>query len=410
MNNDILNVDDLNYAISNGIIDLKTIESIGEEVKMLKRKEIIKNHPYSIWQNKRGAWCTYVEDKACENSRRQISRKDKNSLYDEIVRYHQLNIESPYFFIAFYEWLNRKYYKYKEIKKDTYDKYENDFKRYFKKIENVRMSDFDDIYLEDFIKVKIADEQLTAKSYASMRTILLGTFKYSKKKGYTDMDIVHFFANIDIGRKSFKKKKKNKDTEVFQEDEMKLMANYIKNNPTIRNLGILFDMQTGLRVGELAAIKKEDVFLEDKVIHIHRMETHFKDEDGKCIVTVVDDVKTDAGDRDILLTEEALKTVKEIMKLNPSSEWLIAEGNKRITVNGFSHKIKRICKAVGIPERSMHKIRKSYATMLLDARVDEAFIKEQMGHSDIKTTRTYYYYSNKDKIKRLEQLDSAMYF
>ena len=43
----------------------------------------------------------------------------------------------------------------------------------------------------------------------------------------------------------------------------------------------------------------------------------------------------------------------------------------------------------------MHVLRKTYATRLLNAKVDEAIITNQLGHTDIATTRAYYYYNDK---------------
>ena len=56
----------------------------------------------------------------------------------------------------------------------------------------------------------------------------------------------------------------------------------------------------------------------------------------------------------------------------------------------------------------MHKIRATYGTTLIDNDVDDSFVIEQMGHSDIKCTRQYYYFSNKSEAKKIEQIDNAI--
>ena len=48
--------------------------------------------------------------------------------------------------------------------------------------------------------------------------------------------------------------------------------------------------------------------------------------------------------------------------------------------------------------------------MLIDGKVDDSIVAEQMGHVDIETTRKYYYYSNKNEEKRMEQVKSAVYY
>lgn len=61
-------------------------------------------------------------------------------------------------------------------------------------------------------------------------------------------------------------------------------------------------------------------------------------------------------------------------------------------------------------DKPNHKIRATYGTMLIDGRVDDSIVAEQMGHVDIETTRKYYYYGNKDEEKKMEQVKAAVYY
>lgn len=56
----------------------------------------------------------------------------------------------------------------------------------------------------------------------------------------------------------------------------------------------------------------------------------------------------------------------------------------------------------------MHKVRKTYGTTLLDANVTESTVAEQMGHTNIETTRKYYYRSNKNDNTKFEQISKAL--
>ena len=111
----------------------------------------------------------------------------------------------------------------------------------------------------------------------------------------------------------------------------------------------------------------------------------------------------------MLLNDKAFEAAKKILRINPFGEYLFQDEKtqKRITENGFNHKLSRICSAVGIPVRTMHKLRKTYGTSLIDHGVADSVITEQMGHADIKTTRQYYYYSNQSNDEKLEQLNRA---
>ncbi len=72
-------------------------------------------------------------------------------------------------------------------------------------------------------------------------------------------------------------------------------------------------------------------------------------------------------------------------------------GKRKIYTNTFNDRLYKACDSCGIPRRSMHKIRKTYGTLLLDTNIEDSLVMEQMGHSDIATTRRYYYFSIKTK-------------
>jgi len=81
-----------------------------------------------------------------------------------------------------------------------------------------------------------------------------------------------------------------------------------------------------------------------------------------------------------------------VKRFNPNGEYLFEVNGKRILTNSYNDGIARMCKALNISRISMHKIRRTYGTTLFDNDVDESIIMEQMGHSDISTTRRFYYY------------------
>ena len=100
----------------------------------------------------------------------------------------------------------------------------------------------------------------------------------------------------------------------------------------------------------------------------------------------------------------------KIIELNPNGEYLFENHGKRIRGNTFNKRLSTICDKLDIPRRSMHKIRKTYATTLIDKKVSESFIQEQMGHSDITTTRKLYYFSNEFEEEKYKQIEEAISF
>lgn len=395
----------LQFAIENGMIDESTIQ---EKMIMNERKKYLEKHPYKIWEGKDKKWYTYLPDG--ETGRKLKRLSSKKAIEDSVVDYYKELEVNPTIEMVFEEWINQKL-EYNEIKKQTYDKYKTDFDRFFKN--NKHVPDFhkkkiktvteDD--LEHFIKTTIAKMELTQKSYSGMRILINGIFKKARKM--TDISISSFMKDLDISQKSFKKRIVRKENEVYQEGEAERLTDYLKSQKDdIRCQALLLIFQAGMRVGELCGLKESDIA--DKHIHVQRTEVKYRDENGKWKTEVQDFPKSEAGDRYIIISESAKETIQNVLRIRSGGEFLFSENGKRVRSNGMRRKLMRCCEKAGVQYKSNHKIRKTYGTMLIDGGVDDSIVAEQMGHTDISTTRKYYYFSNKSEEKKREQIIKAM--
>ena len=397
----------LQLAANNGIIDF---EMCRRRVTAMKRKELLEKHQFKIWQGTDSYWRTYLPDDSKKTGRRLVKRREKLDIENILVKYYRQKSENPTFKEVFNLWINEKV-ECKEIAPATVSKYINDYKRFCsgKPIENVRFKYLTESELRLFIKRTIADMNLTAKSYSGLRLIIKGMLKYGKWEELTTISAEEFFGDINIGKNSFRKKIKDKSKEVFTDEEVRMITHYISENPTIRNLAILLAFQTGVRVGELASLKRGDINFKSKTLHIQRTEVTFKDlETGKSVNKVREYPKNENADRYLILQDKAINTLRQVLKLNSFGEYLFEENGKRIRENAFNRKLTRICEAVHIPKRSMHKIRKTYGTSLINGHVDERLILDQMGHGDIRTTKQFYYFSNRDEAEKRKQIQNAI--
>lgn len=391
----------LKFAQENDIVDIKEIAASYE---MKKYEQLLAQHPYDVWQGKNGNLYTYLPNE--KKGRVLKKRATEEKIKDCIVEYYNNNpsVES-----VFNEWIERKL-MYKEIQKGSADRYKTDFERFFvntgfakKKIKQI-----DSDELEDFIRRQIAEQNLTMKSYSGLRIIIRGMWMYAKKKKCTDISISEFFGDLDLSRKIFKKTVIEKEDQVFAEDEIPILVDYLKRNVTIWNLGVLLVLQTGVRVGELSALKPGD-WAGGNILKIRRTEIRYKNEDGKNVVDVREFAKTEAGMRDIILSDGGIETLRMIKEINPSGEYLFENSSgKRIRGNTFNKRLDLVLKAVGLHHRSIHKGRKTYGTTLIDAGCEDSLVMNQLGHTTIETSRKYYYFSNRTREHQIEQIKKAV--
>lgn len=402
MENRISDSELLSFLIENDMLDLTAAE---HKMNEMNRQKYLDSHNSAVWQGANGRWFTYLNT---PSGRRQVSSNSKESLEDKIIDHYQERAESPTLEQAFNQWVDERI-SYNEISKGTYDRYVNDFKRFFKdsNIREHKIKYIGEDELDIFIRSTIARLELTQKAYSSMRTIIRGVFKYAKRKKFTDLSISTFFQDLDLSKRAFRRTHQDAKSQIFLVDEIPRLIKWLDEHPRVSNYGVILALQTGLRTGELAALKYSD--LEGDMLHVQRMEIKYKDEkSGTLIHEIVDHCKTDKGDRYIYLTESALTTIKKIRMLNPFGEYMMTEKGKRVQTNTYNDRLKLACKKLGIPVRSMHKLRKTYGTTLIDNGVDESLIMNQMGHKDISTTRKYYYFANKDSDAERKQIRGAI--
>jgi len=391
----------LNFALAQGIIDFSTIQV---QIEMYERKKYLDMHKNRIWQGENGKWYTELPAIGGEK-RRLIKRKRLEDVEEIIYNFYKTKETHPLVKEVFAEWIATKR-EWEEIGNTTLNRYQDDFKRYFGDTDfiNMRIDFVTEEYLEALIKTTIIKKELTVKSYGNMKTLLMGIMKQAKRKHYTDFSVTSFFGDLQISKKTFKKPDKKK--QVFTEEETKEIIKWLKDHPTVGNLGIVLVFQTGLREAELAALKYCDV--DGNILNVRRQEVRYKDESGKMIYEIVPYTKTEAGERGVILTPKALETIKMIRRLNPFGEYMMQVGDKKIGKVSFNDYLYKACDALGIERRSMHKIRKTYGTMLIDSGADDSTVMEQMGHADITTTRKFYYFSNKSHQEKVEQVQRAI--
>jgi integrase len=194
--------------------------------------------------------------------------------------------------------------------------------------------------------------------------------------------------------------------EVFLADEKEILINEmerrLKNNPSnTAPLAIILDFELGTRKGEILAICKEDIV--GNRIHIHRqLVEEFDTRDLDHIKSkgfhVVDYTKSEDGDRWLPLTEKAKKIIKRVEMTNKEygyqyKNFLFVKDGKCLTPDAIDAQIKRGCEYIGIPVKTMHKIRKTYASTLLHNGVNLSIVKDMLGHADESTTLKHYIYN-----------------
>ena len=147
----------------------------------------------------------------------------------------------------------------------------------------------------------------------------------------------------------------------------------------------------GLRVGEVVRLKPEDIDSKRMLIHVRGAK-------GR-------------KDRYTLLSESAFKVSKEYLNRDKPPLWLFPGPDKErhISIRTAQRIFEMACNRAGVKkEVTIHSLRHSFATHLLESGVDLRYIQELLRHKSSKTTEIYTHVSNKDFMRIKNPLDQIL--
>lgn len=376
---------------------------VADLLKEMNKKQVIENHPYKISEmQKHGEvyFLSYLYDETKKNNRRQITAKSRvdieNKIYNDYKKKEAKSITT--FEDVYIQYLKTE--KVLSVEPATLQRFNNDYIRFYRDTDFVKtdITKIKRIDVKTFYLQKINKFNLTSKSFANMRTITRQVFDYALE---LEMITVNPAIGIKLHSSVFAKTKKSAKTEVFDYLDKEALEKYIMTHEHKNSVpyGLVLNFQLGLRVGELVALKWDDI--NKNTIDISRMEITYRPlnletmQKMPTVHKIVDHAKTDAGCRTILLTDKA-KTVLEAIKAfnkehNIKSEWIISnENGRRIYKETVNDTLYSYCDKAELLRRSNHKIRKTTLSAWLDAGMNTNKVCEMAGHEDIETTMKYY--------------------
>lgn len=170
-------------------------------------------------------------------------------------------------------------------------------------------------------------------------------------------------------------------------------------------LGILISLYAGLRIGEICALKWENIDLNNQVICIRSTIARVLDDSKKSIL-IIDKPKTKSSTRDIPIASLLLPYLYEMNKKR-SSDFVVSDRSDFISPRTYEYRYHKILKKSGLPPINYHALRHSFATRCIEVGVDVKSLSEMLGHSNVSITLNTYVHSSMDlKRSQIEKLST----
>ena len=284
------------------------------------------------------------------------------------------------------------------IKESTYANYSNNiFNHIIPKLGNYYLNELNHKIIQDFLLDlskngrKDNNGGLAEKTIKDITIIVKGSIK----KGINEDKIKH----IEL---TFNYPKDNKENKLYvlTKREQNKITNYILENINSRNIGLLISLYSGIRIGELCALKWEDVDFKKNCLTINKtiQRVYIKDKDKNISKVIITTPKTKNSNREIPINKEFLEILK---KVKSDKKYYILTGNdKYIEPRTYRKYFNKVLDELKIKHFNFHSLRHTFATNCISLGVDYKTVSELLGHANVNITLNLYVhprYSQKKK-------------
>lgn len=404
----------LQFLLTNAKI---TLDEVAEQMNNAEYKKMLDSHPYPITQGKDGRWRTYVK---AEGKRKQIAKSTRESVEDAVVDFYisqteqyqaaekakKATVEKLY-----PEWVQ---YKILHGAANTYvRRIESDWNTYYKGTEIVQkpVSELTKMDMDIWIHSLIQRLNHVQKQYYNISMIMRQILDYAVDSELIKENPMNK-VKVDSRMVFAPVRKKPSETQVFSKNEVERLYeaawtdfhNGYNAIHKLAPLAVMLQFQLGVRIGELCALRYEDIY--DSEIFVNRM---FRYETGE----VIDYTKGRHEGRYVALTSEAknlIETAREYQKEHGLDDngYIFSVNENPLSYYAVRKLYKRYCNLIGTTPKTSHKARKTYISALIDANVNIDSIRELVGHADERTTYNAYCFDRKTETERTEQIEKAL--
>lgn len=284
-------------------------------------------------------------------------------------------------------------YKSNSIKKSTYYNYQFIIEKYLNKEfggKNIEK-------INDYNKfVQDLTERISPKTIRDIICVLRAILKYYEEENECKLK----YQKINIP------KLEKKSIKILSLKDKNKLEKCCLNENTLKSLGIIITLNTGLRIGEICALKWENIDLEEKNLYVKKTLQRVYDYKQKKTTIIIDKPKTENSVRCIPLNKKLIENLSKIKKMYSKNDFFLTGSNTIfIEPRSYQFYFKDLLKKNKIKNYNFHILRHTFATNCIEVGMDIKSLSEVLGHADIETTLNRYVHSSIHmKKKYLEKL------
>lgn len=246
----------------------------------------------------------------------------------------------------------------------------------------------------------IRGKGLSAKTVSDILVLLRNILRFAVERGKIPA----------CDARSIQVRGTSKEMRVLSRAEQERLCRQIYSDLNAKNIGILICLFTGLRVGEICALRWEDISISEKTIHVHQtmQRIHNDDDSGPKSKVIVTTPKSRCSIRTIPIPDDIASVIIDFRQ-SKNGYFLTGQENKYIEPRTMQNHFKRLLKKCAIDSSNFHALRHTFATRCVELGFDVKTLSEILGHASVNITMNRYVHPSMElKRENMQRLTSLI--
>lgn len=227
-------------------------------------------------------------------------------------------------------------------------------------------------------------DELSPKTVKDILVLLRSVLNYTAKQ-FPDA-----FPQIEI---TYPKETK-KEMRVLSRDEQERLIQYLLEDMDECKFGVLLSLFTGIRIGELCALRWENISLKDNTIRITATMQRLQDPDGDAKTKIfIGPPKSDTSQRTIPLTKQAVELCRRMYPRSKTA-YILTGTEKYVEPRTLQYRLKKYTKDCGLEGVHFHTLRHTFATRCVEVGFEIKSLSEILGHASTTITLDRYVHAS----------------
>lgn len=215
----------------------------------------------------------------------------------------------------------------------------------------------------------------------------------------------HYGCSVVLIKNRFTKKKK--PIAILNRTEQVRLIRFLHKNMNISKAGIVICLSTGLRLGEICALKWKDIDMEQMLIHVNRTVQRIEIKNGVTKTALLETAPKSAFSlREIPISKALVSMLAAFQKRG--QEYVLC-ADRPMEPRTYQNHFKAYLREIDGGNHNFHILRHTFATNCIDNGMDVKSLSEILGHSDVQITLNHYVHPTMDTKRKYINALSAIY-